>query len=184
MAASRDAEKKTPAPATTNYYAQSQNKTSQEMGDIWMYGLQSDIKKAQLSRAYMRAVDEYLRARPAGSSVLGADDQEGREFDDFAKLFLTAPEHNFGISTCTVMNAGDRSSDFWAWTNDAFAKVRGNAGPLAVEASWVEKRDLSSTKALEKLGAAHPLRARIQTELGAIEALETQVSHFAVKSTS
>ena len=86
-----------------------------EMGDTWIYGVQSDPMKVAQMRAIQRSYTALLAAGGCGDEDLG-------EFLHYAiKLF----EHTWGGSTGAHMNIS-RETVTDVWTADEVAKARGS----------------------------------------------------------
>ncbi|XP_076436514.1 uncharacterized protein LOC143276017 [Babylonia areolata] len=115
---------------------------TQEVGDTWIMGVQSDPKKVALYRGYSGVLAECFQS---GECSMG--DPQVRQ----AMHYLTkVPEHTWGLM---MLN------DLKNWSNAAFQKARPGKPYRDCEASWVEQRQFADL-ALRSLGS-HPVVKRL-----------------------
>lgn len=140
----------------------------QEVGDTWMYGCASDLKKLAKMRAMQRT---YSACHAAGQCGIEQEPQL-LSFQHYAlKLF----EHTWGGSTAAHMNI-TRTEIASVWTAQQLAAAK-SPGPgrskykyiNKLEATWDEQR-LYIDKAVAALGAKSALRAAIEREFAALTA--------------
>jgi hypothetical protein len=116
-----------------------------EMGDTWIYGVQSDPMKVAQMRAIQRAYTAHL---------LAADDEaEDDDLRGFLHYTIKLFEHTWGGSTGAHMNISHETvSD--VWTAAELAQARGSHSYIdKLEASWTEQR-LYIDKAVKSLPTA------------------------------
>ncbi|EIE25882.1 hypothetical protein COCSUDRAFT_46416 [Coccomyxa subellipsoidea C-169] len=126
---------------------------TKEIGDTWIYGVQSDAHKVAEFRALMRMRRTMLSR---------ADEYPMR---NFTRMLIKVPEHTWGPDVKVYLN------DYTNWSNDAFAAVQGQQNYIYMTNAWTRQASYNRW-ALEALKEASsgPVSARFKSD-GAIEEL-------------
>ena len=125
-----------------------------EVGDTWIHGIQSDPFKTRAFRAMQRA----------RSSCVASGGCTEPEVANFTRLMMKNGEHTWGKDVKTWLGK-DQDSYNKAWNNHDLANARRTKKNFQdMEASWHEQRLWGIGSAMEALGD-HPLAAEISAQL-------------------
>eukprot|EP01060_Flectonema_neradi_P029461 TRINITY_DN4083_c0_g1_i1.p1 TRINITY_DN4083_c0_g1~~TRINITY_DN4083_c0_g1_i1.p1 ORF type:complete len:882 (+),score=208.03 TRINITY_DN4083_c0_g1_i1:95-2647(+) len=120
---------------------------TEEIGDTWIQGVQSDPLKVSKFRAYARSLESCL----ATGGCIASD----WRILNSTRLAITLPEHTWGLPG---------TSDNVHWNNSDFEKSRlTNVDFINLENGWEEHRKWLDY-AIEAL-ADHPVRATVMNEI-------------------
>lgn len=120
-----------------------------EIGDTWIYGIQSDPLKVAQFRSILRLRANCIRE--------GECDQSDLNFKNFNRLLIKASEHTWGLDVKTFLHDTDN------WSNSDFEKVRSGNNYQIMQYSWLEQRAYI-TNSIKALGD-HPLAKSINQAL-------------------
>ncbi|XP_025114212.1 uncharacterized protein LOC112576153 [Pomacea canaliculata] len=123
---------------------------TQEIGDTWIMGVQSDPKKTAMYRAFVRAFADCI--------TIGLCESDDPRITQAAFYLTKIPEHTWGLN-----GVGDLVN----WSNAAFEKARSGQGYINCTASWQEQRQFLDL-ALNSLGS-HPVVPSIMSEFENLE---------------
>jgi len=126
---------------------------TQEIGDTWSHGVQSDPLKTQHFLAISRARTACLLS---GECVA-----DNPVFANFSRLLLKIPEHTWSVDIKKGLK------DWTIWNNTALREAISRENFQQTIFSWLRQRKYLEW-AVEALGGASPAKA-IETELKALE---------------
>eukprot|EP01114_Cavostelium_apophysatum_P001960 TRINITY_DN11715_c0_g1_i1.p1 TRINITY_DN11715_c0_g1~~TRINITY_DN11715_c0_g1_i1.p1 ORF type:complete len:498 (-),score=84.15 TRINITY_DN11715_c0_g1_i1:222-1715(-) len=126
---------------------------TQEIGDTWIYGVQSDPLKVAQYREVAR-----LRSR---CIEVGFCDINDAAFYDFSRLFFKVYEHTWGFDVKNYL------IDWTNWSNEDFNNVIDNNNFQIMISSWIEQRAYitGSIDALLADPKYHPFMKELQFSL-------------------
>ena len=133
---------------------------TEEVGDSWIMGVQSDAHKTMEYRALQRARARCLA--DAGTAAGCAAAQDAARLANFTRFLVKVPEHTWGLDCKHAPN------DWRAWSNADLSAAR-ESEPLfwAAEHGWRLQRAYIRY-AIDALDAADPLLALVSEELAAL----------------
>ncbi len=123
---------------------------TEEIGDMWIYGIPSDPWKTTASRAIFRERETCL--------LNGHCSMEDPRFRDFSSTLIKTGEHTWGKDVKRFLH------DTTNWSNTEFHAAMGDANFKDMVSSWVEQRFWGVEYPVQLLGD-HPLRADITAAL-------------------
>ena len=144
----------------------------EEVGDSWIYGIQSDPWKVAALRAMEREWSKCLPAAARGSTTTecGVTD---KQFNSVGEFLLLAGKHTWGKGC----EGGNLPTD---WDNAAWAKVRkaenktGDASFASCERGWTEQR--MQLAAAAEAAAGTPLGQALTAEVSKLTPIAPELS--------
>ncbi|KAK9915574.1 hypothetical protein WJX75_001002 [Coccomyxa subellipsoidea] len=123
---------------------------TKEIGDTWIYGVQSDAHKVAEFRAMMRMRRSML------------SESTDPKMRNFTRMLIKVPEHTWGPDVKVYLN------DYDNWSNDLFAEMRGMDNYQYMEDAWTRQASYSewamqalewgSSERLKTFGAMQELK--------------------------
>ncbi|XP_025113231.1 uncharacterized protein LOC112575523 isoform X2 [Pomacea canaliculata] len=138
---------------------------TQEIGDTWIMGVQSDPKKMAMYRAFVRVFTDCL--------IKGSCQPDDLRISQTVFYITKIPEHTWGL---------DSIPDCYNWSNAAFQKARSGQNYTDRIAAWEEQRQFMDLT-LESL-ASHPIVASVKTEFMNLQPTLPYLSEYEIASTT